>query len=134
MPSPRRPAARTGSNSSPHRPWTFHRAIDQAPDLGDAVRQALTLPGCDQVLTAGSSSGVDAGMARLTQLLRTPALAPRVLVGGGVTIRNLPQVLGAGGHGIHLGRVVRADGTWDSPVRAELVRAAVDLIHPAARS
>ncbi|MBB0246074.1 copper homeostasis protein CutC, partial [Streptomyces alkaliphilus] len=42
--------------------WTFHRALDHAPDR-DAVRRALHgLPGLDTLLTAGSAAGVDAGL------------------------------------------------------------------------
>lgn len=111
------------------RPWTFHRAVDDAPDLVAAVAAALRLPGCDQVLTAGDADGVDAGLPRLTAALADQKLAQGLLVGGGVTPDNLPALLTAGAHGIHLGRVVRAGGSWDRPVQARLVRAASDLVH-----
>lgn len=111
------------------RPWTFHRAIDEAPDLPAAIRQVLGLPGCDQVLTAASSAGVDEGLPRLLPLLADSELAPGVLVGGGVSTQNLAALLEAGAHGIHLGRVVRTDGSWDTPVSRDLVRAAADLVH-----
>ncbi|MFC6707747.1 copper homeostasis protein CutC [Flexivirga alba] len=111
------------------RHWTFHRAIDDAPDLPAGVTAALFLPGCDYVLTAGDPAGVGAGLPRLTAMLRDSELAAALLVGGGVTADNLPTLLAAGARGIHLGRVVRADGRWDRPVQAGLVRAAADLVH-----
>lgn len=111
------------------RPWTFHRAIDDAPDLIAAVAAALRLPGCDQVLTAGDPAGVDTGMPRLTAALADRGLALGLLVGGGVTSENLPALLAAGACGIHLGRVVRTGGSWDRPVQAASVRAAADLVH-----
>jgi copper homeostasis protein len=111
------------------RPWTFHRAVDDAPNLLAAVSAALQLPGCDQVLTAGDPAGVDAGLPRLLAALADQDLARGILVGGGVTTANLPELLAAGARGIHLGRVVRAGGTWTGPVQAELVRAAADLVH-----
>jgi copper homeostasis protein len=109
--------------------WTFHRAIDEAPDLAAAIHAALDLPDCDQVLTAGSPTGVNAGFDRLAPLFGDPRLASGLLIGGGVTVANLPRLLAAGARGIHLGRVVRAGGTWGGPVDADLVRAAADLVH-----
>lgn len=111
------------------RRWTFHRAVDDAPELAAAVHAALHLPGCDQVLTAGSAAGVDAGFDRLATLFGDSRLATGVLVGGGVTVANLPRLLEAGARGIHLGRVVRTGGSWDGPVDKDLVRAAAELVH-----
>ncbi|HWC23189.1 MAG TPA: copper homeostasis protein CutC [Flexivirga sp.] len=111
------------------RHWTFHRALDDAPDLAAAVTAALFLPGCDQVLTAGDPAGIDVGMPRIVATLRDPELAAATLVGGGVTYDNLPALLAAGARGIHLGRMARVDGSWDHPVQSALVRAAADLVH-----
>lgn len=104
------------------RPWTFHRAIDGAPDLPAAARDVLALPGCDQVLTAGDPSGVEAGVRRLRELLaKTAAPADAVLVGGGVTEENLGDVLAAGAHHVHVGRSVRREGAWSGAVLPEVV-------------
>lgn len=111
------------------RPWTFHRAVEDAPDLLTAAAAALRLPGCDQVLTAGHPAGVDTGLPRLTALLADRGVGPGLLIGGGVTAKNLRSLLAAGARGIHLGRVVRGDGAWEQPVQTELVRAAADLVH-----
>ncbi|UAL30120.1 copper homeostasis protein CutC [Nocardioides rotundus] len=111
------------------RPWTFHRAIDSAPDLPTAVRDVLALPGCDQVLTAGDPAGVEAGVRRLRELLARAAVpVDAVLVGGGVTEENLGDVLAAGAHHVHVGRSVRREGAWSGAVLPELVaRLAADL-------
>ena len=111
------------------RHWTFHRAVDDAPDLAAAVSAALFLPGCDLVLTAGDPAGVDVGLPRLTTMLRDSELAAALLVGGGVTADNLPALLDAGALGIHVGRSVRAGAAWDRPVSTDLVRHAADLVH-----
>lgn len=116
------------------RRWTFHRALDDAPDLLAASTAAVLLPGCDQVLTAGHPAGVDAGMPRLRAVLRDPDLAAFLLIGGGVTLGNLPAVLTAGARGVHLGRSVREDGTWDRPVSSQSVRTAADMVHGKGRS
>lgn len=111
------------------RRWTFHRALDDAPDLPSALTAALFLPGCDHVLTAGHADGVDAGIPRLTSMLHDRELAPAVLVGGGVNRDNVHTLLAAGAQGIHLGRVAREGASWGGPVSADLVREVADLVH-----
>lgn len=111
------------------RPWTFHRAVEDAPDLPAMVAAALRLPGCDQVLTAGDPAGVTIGMPVLTSMLADPDVAPGLLIGGGVSLDHVRPLLTAGARGIHLGRVLRGDSSWDRPVEAALVRAAADIVH-----
>lgn len=111
------------------RHWTFHRALDDAPDLAAAATAALFLPGCDHVLTAGDPAGVDTGIHRLRAALRDSELAAALVIGGGVTADNLPALLAAGARGVHLGRGVREGASWDGPVSAALVRAAADRVH-----
>lgn len=111
------------------RNWTFHRALDDAPDLSAAATAALFLPGCDQVLSAGDPAGVDVGMPRLAAALRDPELAAGLLVGGGVTLDNIPVLISAGAQGLHLGRAVRDGAAWDRPVSTDLVRRAAELVY-----
>lgn len=46
-------------------PWTFHRAIDHTRDRTSAWSAVAGLPGLDQVLTAGSPTGLTTRSARL---------------------------------------------------------------------
>ena len=103
--------------------WTFHKAIDAAPDRAavyDAIRK---MPGLDTVLTSGGFKASGDG----TEVLRTEAErerelgGPRVLVGGGLTREALPGLRDAGLNAFHVGTAVRVSGTWDSPVDAEKV-------------
>ncbi|MFC5722528.1 copper homeostasis protein CutC [Streptomyces gamaensis] len=104
--------------------WTFHRAIDRAADR-DALRKQLAgLPGLDTFLTAGSASGVDDGLATLlAEAARAdePGYEARILVGGGLQLKHVPVLLGAGITGFHIGGAARPAG-WDSPVDAAAVR------------
>ncbi|MGI5444758.1 copper homeostasis protein CutC [Streptomyces sp. CA-243310] len=99
-------------------PWTFHRAIDRAADR-DHLRKALAdLPGLDTYLTAGSATGVDAGLPTLlAEAARggEPGYGARILVGGGLTLAHLPVLREAGVDAFHIGGAARPSG-WGRPV------------------
>ncbi|MFD0021038.1 copper homeostasis protein CutC [Streptomyces sp. NPDC058382] len=104
--------------------WTFHRAIDRAADR-DALRKALAdVPGLDTYLTAGSPAGVDDGIPTLlVEAARKgePGYEPQILVGGGLRLDHLPELLDAGIDAVHIGGAARPGG-WSGPVDAEAVR------------
>ena len=104
--------------------WTFHRAIDRATDR-DALRKALAdLPGLDTYLTAGSAAGVDDGIPTLlVEAARTgePGYGPQILVGGGLRLDDLPELLAAGIDAFHIGGAARPGG-WAGPVDVAAVR------------
>ncbi|MFF8959438.1 copper homeostasis protein CutC [Streptomyces sp. NPDC014894] len=105
-------------------PWTFHRAIDRAADR-DALRKRLAdLPGLDTYLTAGAATGVDDGLPTLlAEVARAgePGYEPLILVGGGLRLEHVPQLLAAGVTGFHIGGAARPDG-WSGPADASSVR------------
>ncbi|MFB8775001.1 copper homeostasis protein CutC [Streptomyces broussonetiae] len=104
--------------------WTFHRAIDRAADR-DALRKQLDgLPGLDTYLTAGADTGVDDGLPTLlAEAARhgEQGYAPRILVGGGLRLDHVPELLAAGIDAFHIGGAARPDG-WTGPVSAGAVR------------
>ncbi|GAA2976781.1 copper homeostasis protein CutC [Streptomyces drozdowiczii] len=110
--------------------WTFHRAIDRAADR-DALRKALAdLPGLDTYLTAGSASGVDAGIPTLVAeagRAGEPGYEPQILVGGGLRLEHLPELLAAGIDAVHIGGAARPRG-WSGPVDAVAVREWRDVL------
>jgi copper homeostasis protein len=104
--------------------WTFHRAIDRAADR-DALRKRLAdMPGLDTYLTAGSPKGVDEGIGTLlVEAARAgePGYEPRILVGGGLRLDHLPELLDAGIDAVHIGGAARPHG-WSGPVDVAAVR------------
>lgn len=103
--------------------WTFHRAIDRAADR-DALRKQLDgMPGLDTYLTAGAAGGVDDGLPTLlAEAARDgePGYEQRVLVGGGLRLDHVPDLLAAGVDAFHIGGAARPAG-WTGPVSAEAV-------------
>ncbi|MFC5370445.1 copper homeostasis protein CutC [Arcanobacterium bovis] len=110
--------------------FTFHRAIDHARSYQQAWEDLESLNFApDTVLTAGSAAGVAAGMNNLLSLAKTnPWAAQRVLVGGGLSLEFIPSLLEAGYRDFHVGSKVRDGGSFDRPVRAELVQKWVDAV------
>ncbi|MFI6861983.1 copper homeostasis protein CutC [Streptomyces sp. NPDC050421] len=110
--------------------WTFHRAIDRAADR-DALRKSLAdLPGLDTYLTAGSPAGVDEGIPTLVvEAARKgePGYEPQILVGGGLRLEHLPELLAAGIDAVHIGGPARPGG-WSGPVDAAAVREWRDVL------
>ncbi|MEU2869422.1 copper homeostasis protein CutC [Streptomyces olivoreticuli] len=107
----------------PRARWTFHRAIDRAADRDALRKQLVDFPGLDTYLTAGSASGVDDGIATLlAEAGRSdePGYEPRILVGGGLQLKHVPVLLGAGITGFHIGGAARPSG-WTEGVSAEAV-------------
>ncbi|MEU3751765.1 copper homeostasis protein CutC [Streptomyces olivoreticuli] len=107
----------------PRARWTFHRAIDRAADRDALRKQLVDFPGLDTYLTAGSASGVDDGIATLlAEAGRSdePGYEPRILVGGGLQLKHVPVLLGAGITGFHIGGAARPSG-WAEGVSAEAV-------------
>ncbi|MEV0491966.1 copper homeostasis protein CutC [Streptomyces atratus] len=104
--------------------WTFHRAIDRAADRDTLRKQLADLPGLDTYLTAGSARGVDGGVPTLlAEAARTgePGYEPQILVGGGLRLEHLPELLAGGIDAVHIGGAARPRG-WDAPVDAVAVR------------
>ncbi|MER6343657.1 copper homeostasis protein CutC [Streptomyces sp. NPDC001595] len=103
--------------------WTFHRAIDHAADRDSLRKQLDGLPGLDTYLTAGSPAGVDDGLPTLlAEAARhgEPGYEQQILVGGGLRLDHLPDLLAAGIDGFHIGGAARPQG-WTGPVSADAV-------------
>ncbi len=103
--------------------WTFHRAIDHVLDMDRAWRTLESLPGLDQVLTAGSALGVERGLDELISRCRKdPAAASLIMAGGGLKAEHVPWLVGAGVRAFHIGTPARHQGSWKSYIDAPLVR------------
>ena len=79
------------------RPCTFHRAIDDTPDLDSAFETLIRL-GFKTVLTSGGAKSAVEGKHRLSELVSRFGTQIDVLLGGGVrsgNIADLREVTGA---------------------------------------
>lgn len=111
--------------------WTLHRAIDHAADYEQAWQEAIGLPGLDQVLTAGSARGLDAGMDRLLAAASDPNIARLAMAGGGLDAEQVPWLVRGGITAFHIGRLARPDHDMASSVDPGLVEAFGQLIEHA---
>lgn len=102
--------------------WTFHRAIDHSRDRTSAWHALDGLPGLDQVLTAGSPTGVPDGLATLCADAAA-GHAGRILAGGALHPHHVGPLSTAGVRAFHTGTGVRPGGNWSAPLDAGLVRA-----------
>lgn len=102
--------------------WTFHRAIDATLRPREAWATIMELPGVDQVLTAGSSRGVEHGLDDLIATAKSsPVAAELMMAGGGLAPEHVPWLVRAGVHAFHIGRPARPRGSYKAWVDADLV-------------
>jgi len=74
------------------RPVTFHKAIDEVPDMEAAVEQLKVIPNLKYILTSGGAPTAQEGSSQLRALLKgaSPAITP--IAAGSVTKGNLPDL------------------------------------------
>ena len=100
--------------------WTFHRALDHSRDRTSAWQAISELPGLDQVLTAGSPTGVPDGLPTL-RADAAAGHAARILAGGALHTEHIAPLRAAGVRAFHAGSGVRPGATWSAPVDPALV-------------
>jgi copper homeostasis protein len=71
---------------------TFHRAFDDARDLPEALEFAIAA-GAGRVLTSGGCATASDGAEAIAALVRQAAGRVQVAVGGGITARNVGQIV-----------------------------------------
>ncbi|MGI4829549.1 MAG: copper homeostasis protein CutC [Janthinobacterium lividum] len=69
---------------------TFHRAIDMARDVQDALERVIQT-GADRVLTSGGESTAMLGRSRLRELVRASRGRIQVMAGGGIHAENIAE-------------------------------------------
>jgi copper homeostasis protein len=114
--------------------WTFHRAVDSCFSTDRAWRTLATLPGLDQVLTAGSARGVAEGLDELVQRARSdPFAQSMIMAGGGLLAEHVPWLARAGVRAFHIGSSARPGRSWKAYVDADLVKSWRGLIDDVVR-
>jgi copper homeostasis protein len=106
-------------------PWTFHRAVDNAADIGAAWRAVRLLPNLATILTSGSPFGVATGLPVL-RARADAGDAELVMAGGGLKPEHVPVLLDHGIHAFHVGSAVRdappGQDPWSHSVTLAKVR------------
>ncbi|HEY8599734.1 MAG TPA: copper homeostasis protein CutC [Thermomicrobiales bacterium] len=103
-------------------PWTFHRAFDHAPDPRAAWATVVEL-GADLILSSGTAVDLPVGLPQLCARASWQTDSLRWLVGGGLTLEQIPVFRAAGITQFHAGRAVRVGASWDAPIDEAAVRA-----------
>ena len=91
---------------------TFHRAMDRARDIMEALDDAMAL-GVDRVLTSGGKPTAQQGLDVLAQMNRLAAGRTIIMPGSGVNAGNIKEILEVSG-----AREIHFSGsqTYDSPM------------------
>lgn len=121
-------------SSHPEVPWTFHRAVDACISSNRAWRDLRSLPGLDQVLTAGSARSVSDGLDDLVARATVDWFARTVIMAaGGLLPEHVPWLARAGIRAFQIGAAARPLGTAKAYVDPDLVRTWRALIDYATR-
>jgi copper homeostasis protein len=104
-------------------PWTFTRAVDSSLDPRRSWRRLLTLPRLVHVRSAGSPRGMDIGYDDLLVTAESdPAVAAKLMPGGGLSAEHVPWLVRQGVRAFHVGPQVRPGGFAKAYVDAGYVR------------
>ncbi|MDQ0063449.1 copper homeostasis protein CutC [Paenibacillus harenae] len=108
-------------------PVTFHRAIDESPDLGASLAELAAFPSISRVLSSAGKADVRTALKEVKQLqAEAKRLGIVFMAGSGLTVESIiPFVQATGVAEIHMGTGVRGkDGQGRSAVSADKVAAA----------
>lgn len=104
-------------------PWTFDHAIDRCLDVDEAWQTLQGARGLDQVLTAGSTRGLEAGLEDLiARASRDAAVARLILAGGGLVPEHVAWLGRVGVRSFQVGPQVRPARDFSAAVDPSLVR------------
>jgi copper homeostasis protein len=70
---------------------TFHRAIDMARDIGDALEDVIRT-GADRILTSGAEPTAMRGRQRIRELVQASGGRIGIMVGGGIRAENVNEI------------------------------------------
>lgn len=82
-------------NLAPNRRWTFHKAIDQTPDILEAIKSLEYIPQIDTILSSGGASTAIDGLQTLQKMQKISTKT--IMPGGSITWQNI-EVFNSAGH------------------------------------
>ena len=68
---------------------TFHKAIDQTPDLLSSLRKLQNIPGISSILTSGGKENAMEGAAMISKLISEAGPGFEIIAAGGISFHNL---------------------------------------------
>lgn len=104
--------------------FTFHRAFEQIKDQEKALKLLQSSP-VDTILTSFDFTNLKEIQKYLTW---TKKYHINFLVGGGVSIEDIPKLKDQLFDFIHLGRAIRINNSWDYPIDKNILKKAIKLI------
>lgn len=108
---------------------TFHRAIDEAKDLVQAIEVLKKFPHITHVLTSGGQGAIEENVAVLQEMQRVCAGQMQLIAGSGVTKDNIQQLLHKTGiTEAHVGTAAREEKSAFGEISLERVEELVNLI------
>lgn len=83
---------------------TYHKAIDETPDLIRSLQTLQAIPGVDAILTSGGAPTADAGQATLIQMIQQAPPHLQIIPAGRITADNVDAIHGILGTSEYHGR------------------------------
>jgi copper homeostasis protein len=74
-------------------PCTFHKAIDEIPDIPAAVRQLVEIPGIRRILSSGGKETAREGAVMLRRMMDEAKDRLTIIVAGRVTLENRDELV-----------------------------------------
>jgi copper homeostasis protein len=102
---------------------TFHKAFDAARNVIEALDTLVSI-GIDRVLTSGGCAKAVDAIETLTALRERAKSRVVIMPGGGIAARDLPVMIRAGFHEVHLGSAAMVGGRTDAAKVRELIELA----------
>lgn len=107
---------------------TFHRAIDEAEDILEALDTISKYEKITDVLTSGGRKNISEN-AKVIQEMVKRAKNIRVMVGGGLTFENIREIIAVtGAKAYHFGRAVRRENSPFGEIDKEKLAKMINLV------
>lgn len=105
---------------------TFHKAFDYTENIIEAVNTIKKYPAINRILTAGGKSNIENNLETLKNLVLSAEGQIKILLGGGLTERNVVEIVQAtGAPEVHFGTGVRKRNAVEGAVDIDAVQCIV---------
>lgn len=107
---------------------TFHRAIDEAEDILEALDTISKYEKITDVLTSGGMKNISENAKIIREMVKR-AKNIRVMVGGGLTFENIREIIAiTGAKAYHFGRAVRRENSPFGEIDKDKLAKMINLV------